>query len=123
MPQVINLFDLISKGAIESLSYALKFQGTIPPTINGQWNPAFLRKAFESSQNVNILVDLVQSRYTFMGQSGNMGEIYALQVRDNFTGERLFGFSGTEFRLRTHSQKRTVAARAMAERKTVGHRS
>lgn len=26
-------------------------------------------------------------------------------------------------RLRTHSQKRTVAARAMAERKTVGHRS
>ena len=27
------------------------------------------------------------------------------------------------FRLRTHSQKSTVAARAMAERKTVGHRS
>jgi len=26
-------------------------------------------------------------------------------------------------RLRTHSQKRTVAARAMADRKTVGHRS
>lgn len=26
-------------------------------------------------------------------------------------------------RLRTHSQKSTVAARAMAERKTVGHRS
>ena len=26
-------------------------------------------------------------------------------------------------RLRTHSQKSTVAARAMADRKTVGHRS
>lgn len=28
-----------------------------------------------------------------------------------------------ELRLRTHSQKSTVAARAMADRKTVGHRS
>ena len=31
--------------------------------------------------------------------------------------------AGNGARLRTHSQKSTVAARAMAERKTVGHRS
>ena len=32
-------------------------------------------------------------------------------------------YGGFVIRLRTHSQKSTVAARAMAERKTVGHRS
>jgi iron complex outermembrane receptor protein len=44
------------------------------------------------------------------------------------TGFKSGGFNGTFLgndlaRLRTHSQKSTVAARAMAERKTVGHRS
>ena len=32
-------------------------------------------------------------------------------------------FLGSGIRLRTHSQNSTVAARAMADRKTVGHRS
>ena len=39
------------------------------------------------------------------------------------TANRLTGASSSTLRLRTHSQNRTVAARAMADRKTVGQRS
>lgn len=115
MPQVINLYDLISKGAIESLTYALKYQSgpnPIPPTINGQWNPAFLNKAFESSQHRALLIDLVQSRYSFVSQSGNAGEIYGLQVRDNYSGQNLFGFSGTEFNAGPRATVTTLTADA-----------
>ena len=38
-------------------------------------------------------------------------------------GSYLLVDSMDRFRLRTHSQNSTVAARAMADRKTVGHRS
>jgi Ca2+-binding RTX toxin-like protein len=99
-PSVINNTELLSKGVIEALTYTFKYNSgnsNLPMTDgSGGWNMAFLYKTFETARNKEVLVDFVRTRFSPVAQSGNVGDIYGIEVRDNITGKHLFGFSGTE---------------------------